>query len=391
LKINPSIEQQRVAVKLNEDYCSSCSICFSLCPFEAIKKDSETGKTLLEIDKCQVCGICYSTCPAQAISTIYYDIDSLTGYLERAKEKYDSDTLVIVCKGSAPDFGSIEKLFGISKFIPLSVPCVGRVPQEVFLKALVAGIGKIHILACDEDYCRFEMGSTVAGRKILALNPLLEQLGYGKEFISLKRNSLKVKVDGNKCISCGNCVFYCPYHAAKLEAPEAVGFDLDLCRGCGLCVALCPAMALELENWEGERISALIPRLSSEMTSPKILVFRCQWAVFPQFDEYIMPNVRTIELPCAARVDILHILEAFRNNIDGVLIAACPEDDCKQEKSSKEAEHMVDTLKKRLSQIGLEDGLHFCFTNPRCPESFTEELLQFKERVEAGLSKEGNK
>ena len=73
---------QVVALKLNEEYCGSCSICSSLCPFEAIKKDPETGKTILEIEKCQVCGMCYSTCPAKAISTIYYDIDSLTGYLE---------------------------------------------------------------------------------------------------------------------------------------------------------------------------------------------------------------------------------------------------------------------------------------------------------------------
>ena len=122
-----------------------------------------------------------------------------------------------------------------------------------------------------------------------------------------------------------------------------------------------------------------------------VLVFRCQWAVFPQFDENIAPNVRTIDLPCAARVDILHILEAFRNDIDGVLIAACPEEDCKQEKSSKEAEHTVTLLKKRLSQIGFEDRLHFCCIAPRYPESFAEELRQFRERIEAGYLKAGKK
>ncbi len=386
--MNEKIEQQTAAVKLNEEYCSSCSICSSLCPFEAIKRDTETGKTVLEIDKCQVCGMCYSTCPAKAITTIYYDIDSLTGYLKRAKQEYGSDTLVIMCKGSAPTFEGIENLFGVKEFIPLSVPCIGRIPEEVLLKAIIMGIKRIHVLACDKDYCRFEDGSAVAGRKILVLNLLLEQLGYGKEAISLKRNSLKVKEDRNKCISCGNCVFYCPYHAAKLEAPEAVSFDLDLCRGCGLCVALCPAMALELENWEGERISALIPKLSSEMTKPKVLVFRCQWAIFPALDEELASNVRAIDLPCAARVDTLHILEAFHNDIDGVLIVACPEEDCKQEKTSKEAEHSITQLKKKLSQIGLEDRLHFCFAAPRYPESFIYELEQFRERIEAG-SKEG--
>jgi coenzyme F420-reducing hydrogenase delta subunit len=373
--------EERTALKITEDSCSSCAICSSLCPFEAIRRDAEAGKVFLEIEKCQVCGICYSACPAKAIDVIYYDVDSLTSYLEKAKKEYKSDTLVIACKGSAPDMVGMDKLFGVTSFIPLSVPCVGRIPDEVFLKAIVMGINKIHVLGCDEDYCRFERGSSVAGRRILALNILLDQLGYGKELITFKRNSLKVKVDADSCIMCGNCVFYCPYDAAKLESPGTVSFDLAACRGCGLCVAMCPAQALELENWEEERISTLIDSLSKEMKAPKIFVFRCQWAAYPSFNGTLAPNVRFIDLPCASRVDILHILEAFRQGADGVLIVACAEDDCKQEKASGKAQHSVEALIKRLSQIGLQDRLHFCTVSPRYPERLDKELVQFSEKI----------
>jgi coenzyme F420-reducing hydrogenase delta subunit len=376
--------EERVALKLNEDYCSSCSICSSLCPFEAIKRD-EAGKVFLEIGKCQVCGICYSACPANAIDISYYDIDSLIKYVERAKQEYDTETLVIMCKGSAPDFAGIERLFGVSKFIPLLVPCVGRIPTEVFPKVLTMGIEKIYILACDEDYCRFEKGSSITRRRISVLNLLLEQLGYGKELITLKQNSLKVKANRELCIRCGNCVFYCPYDAVKLESSETAKFDLDLCRGCGLCVAVCPAMALELENWEGERISTLLSKLSSEMESPKILVFRCQWAVFSPLDGEFSQNVRIIDLPCAGRVDTFHILEAFQKGIDGVLVVACPEEECKLERGSQEAHRLVTTLKERLSQIGFGERLHFCSVAPRYPETFERELQQFRESIEAIL------
>jgi len=381
--LSEPVTQQIVAVKQNVDYCSNCSICSTLCPYEALKKDPETGKIFLEIEKCQVCGLCYSSCPAKAIDTIYYDVASLTRYLERVKQEYDSDTLVIMCKGSAPDFAGVEELFGVEKFIPLSVPCVGRIPEEVLLKALVMGIKGINVLACDEDYCRFDRGSSVTGRRILGLNLLLEQLGYGKDVITLKRHSLKVKADTDLCISCGNCVFYCPYDAAKLESPGAVSFDLALCRGCGLCVAICPAIALDLENWERERISALISKLSSQMQPPKILVFRCQWAIFPPLDGgELAPNIRAIDLPCASRVDTSHILEAFQKGIDGVLIAACPEEDCKQERASGKAQHSVAKLRERLSQIGLQDRLHFCTVAPRYPEQFDRELEQFSQKIE---------
>jgi len=386
--LNEQATVERVALELHEDYCSNCSTCSSLCPFEAIKRDTETGKTILEIEKCQVCGICYSTCPAGAIDTIYYDIDSFTRYLERVRQEYDSNTLVIMCKGSAPDFAGVKSIFGVDEFIPLSVPCVGRIPEEVFLKAIHMGIEKINVLACDEDYCRFDRGSPVTGRKILALNILLEQLGYGKEVITLKRNSLKVKADTDLCIACGNCVFYCPYDAAKLESPGAVSFDLAACRGCGLCVAMCPSLALELENWEGERISTLISQLSPEMEQPKILVFRCQWAVLPSLNGESPPNIRYIDLPCASRVDKSHVLEAFQRGIDGVLIAACSEEDCKQERASGKAQHSIEGLQKILSQIGLQERLHFCTVAPRYPERFDKELEQFIQKIEAIGSEE---
>jgi len=385
--LSQQVAEPQVAVNINEDYCSRCSICRSLCPFDAITRDAESGKIVLEIEKCQVCGICYSACPAKAIDTIYYDCGSLLKYLEKAKPKYKSDSLVIMCKGSAPDFTGVGKLFGVDNFIPLSVPCVGRISEELLLQALATGTKQIFILACDEDYCRFDRGSPLTGRRILALNRLLEQLGYGKDTVTLKRNSLKVKVDKDLCIACGNCVFYCPYDAPKLESVGGISFDLDACRGCGLCVVFCPALALDLDNWERDSISALIPQLLAEMKPPKILVFRCQWAVYPPLNGELNPNIRFIDLPCAGRVDAFNILEALQKGTDGVLIVACSEDDCRQDGVSARAEHLVARLKEKLGQIGLADRLHFCSVSPRYPGQVNEEIKQFRQKMEAVASK----
>lgn len=388
--MSEQVTQERTGIKLNEDQCSGCAICTYLCPFEAVKRDAETGKTTLDVTKCQVCGICYATCPAKAIDIQYYDVDTLTDYLEKAKQKYHSNELVIMCKGSAPDFSKVEELFGVKNFIPLSVPCIGRVPEEVFMQVLSKGMEKIDILACDEDYCRFESGSAVAKRKVVALNHLLEQLGYGKEVITFKQNSLKVKLNADLCIACGNCVFYCPYSAPKLDT-GTVKIDLEACRGCGLCVAMCPAFALELENWEGERISGLITRLTAEMTPPKILVFRCQWAAFPSLNGGSSQNTYFIDLPCASRIDVQHILESFQKGVDGVLVVACSEEDCKQEKASAKAQRSVTKLTERLKQLGLQDRLHFCTVSPRYPERLEKEIKQFSEKIASIGAKECEK
>ncbi len=377
-----------VGVKQNVDYCSSCSICSTLCPYEAITRDEE-GSIVLDITKCQVCGLCYANCPARAIDTIYYDLDSLLAYLAKAKEKYATDNLVIMCRGSAPDFAGVADLFGIKNFVPLLVPCVGRIPDELYLKAILMGINKICLLACDESYCRYERGSPVTGREILALNVVLKQLGYGKEAIALKRHSLKVKVDRDLCISCGNCVYYCPYGAASLVGSEAAEFNLDLCRGCGLCVAMCPALALDMEHWEGDRMVELIDGMAREMRHPKMLVFRCQWAVFPALDEEESPHVRYVDLPCASRLDMYHLLIAFQKGIDGVMVAACSEDDCKQDKASAKTQHTMVKFHDKLCQIGYENRVHYLTTSPRYPEEFTAEMETFKEKISALVGKEG--
>jgi coenzyme F420-reducing hydrogenase delta subunit/ferredoxin len=373
--------EAKVAVKIEEDSCSRCIICASLCPFDALRKDAEKDKTILDIEKCQVCGLCYAACPSHVIDILYYDVDSLTKYLKRAKKQYASDTLVIMCKGSAPDLARIEKLFGITKFIPLTVPCVGRIPEDVFLKALIMGIKRIYVLACDEDYCRYDHGSPVEGRRIMALNLMLSQLGYGKEAIVLKRNSLKVKANSDLCIGCGNCVFYCPWSAPTLVSPGLVKVDLSKCHGCGLCVSMCPAFALDLANWEKDRISMLISQLATEMASPKILVLCCQWAMFPDIEEKTNGHTRCIFLPCAGRADTAHIVEAFVKGFDGVLIVACAEDDCKSEGAGGKVQRPISTLKGRLGQIGYGERIGFCTISPRYPEAFANELSKFSDQI----------
>lgn len=206
--------------------------------------------------------------------------------------------------------------------------------------------------------------------------------------LELQQDISEIKFNKDLCVACGNCVFYCPYGAAKLDSSGVANFNLAFCKGCGLCVAMCPAIALDLEDWEKEHISALITRASSEMESPKILVFRCQWAVFHSSNGELAPNVRYIDLPCAARVDGFHILEALQKGIDGVLIVACSEEDCHRVSGSREAQRLVARLKERLSQIGFQDKLHFCTTSSRDPEEFNNELEQFIDKVAALGSKE---
>jgi heterodisulfide reductase subunit A len=58
---------------VDDDLCSGCSICISVCPYNAIERADEeiNGKKMIhaKINEglCQGCGTCVSACPSSAI------------------------------------------------------------------------------------------------------------------------------------------------------------------------------------------------------------------------------------------------------------------------------------------------------------------------------------
>ena len=61
----------------------------------------------------------------------------------------------------------------------------------------------------------------------------------------MKSKHATIKVDKNKCTSCGYCVLVCPTEAFDNE----IGLHLieEKCTGCGECVPYCYCSALSLE------------------------------------------------------------------------------------------------------------------------------------------------
>lgn len=58
------------ATRINQDYCSKCSICYSVCPYEAMKRDLETGEVEVDVQKWRALqngfdGVMAIICPPQ--------------------------------------------------------------------------------------------------------------------------------------------------------------------------------------------------------------------------------------------------------------------------------------------------------------------------------------
>lgn len=70
-----ALEFEGIVATVNEDLCSGCRICESLCPYEAITmEEKEEGKLTAHVTEalCKGCGLCGSACPTKAITLGYY-------------------------------------------------------------------------------------------------------------------------------------------------------------------------------------------------------------------------------------------------------------------------------------------------------------------------------
>jgi len=391
----------KTSVRMDVDYCGRCTVCSSICPFDAITASAETSEVKLDIEKCQVCGVCSSACPASAIETIYYKDGPLLGYVEERMRKEGSDKLVLTCRGSGPSQKSIANALqktGLGDFVPVILPCVGRVPPELLLKTLGIGVKNIIVMPCEDEHCRFKNGSMIGTRRLILVRATLNQLGFSPDTVTLLKHSIKAHIDSSRCIGCGNCSYTCPYDAINMGTPKVAELNLEACSGCGACAAVCPSLAIGLDGFEHDSISqtirdygALIRKVRMETNKPAILVLSCQWSEFSDFiqdSKGVPDNAELIELPCAGRVDDLHVLEAFHSGFDGVLIGACNKDECKLKKGNEKAAQRLESLKKLVAQVNLGERLHVCFVSPRNPEDLNDQIRLFTDKVKSILTKE---
>jgi len=389
-------EEQTVVVSVNQDYCSRCSICHSVCPYEAVKRDPETGKVEIDMQKCQVCGICYSACPVFAIEILYYDYDSLLKYVEEAWKKTGAETLVLMCRGNSPSTLEIEDILkeqglSLKNYVPLRLPCSGRVPTEFIFKILGLGIKNVVSIQCEDPFCRFKEGTKVNTRRLFLSRRVLEDLGFNRDAFRVVKYSRKVVYDTLKCVGCDKCVFICPYAAIEAEHFATPKILYEYCMGCGACALVCPHHAIQLKGFEFENVlkrycdSAV--RLKADGKSPLILVFCCQWSEFQALDNpeevLFKRNAVTLEIPCFKALDPVHVVNALMNGFDGVMAVVCPAEDCKLQEGRDTAERNMEVLKRFLKKAGLLERFELFEASPRQIGSFEEKLEAFVQKVTA--------
>jgi F420-non-reducing hydrogenase iron-sulfur subunit len=122
---------------------------------------------------------------------------------------------------------------------------------------------------------------------------------------------------------------------------------------------------------------------------PKIIGFLCNWCSYAGADlagvsRFQYPtNLLVIRVMCSGRVHPSHILRAFKNGADGVLIAGChTPNDCHYISGNFKAERRVTVLKNLLTQLGLEpERLRLEWISAAEGEKFSKTVKEMTENI----------
>ena len=205
----------------------------------------------------------------------------------------------------------------------------------------------------------------------------------------------RVRVDRKKCTICLTCVRSCPHQAMHfvLRRPQAHPLA---CQVCGVCAAECPMDAIQIKDFQDavvlREISGNFTDRKFDTVVPQVVAFCCQNSADKTlqqallFREPLPIGFEFIKVPCAGKIDPDHVLHAFQEGADGVLVLACPIEGCKSFEGNKKALERVEYLREVLSELGLEpERLQFETVGP----GMLAQLLKTCQAVEERIRKLG--
>ena len=89
---------------------------------------------------------------------------------------------------------------------------------------------------------------------------------------------------------------------------------------------------------------------------PKLVCFSCKfgWGYLGDEAKLTSQIKNWIPIICSGKIDATHIVDAFKQGADGVLVLGCPEGECHYQDGNFETKKRIMLLQKVLDSYGIE-------------------------------------
>jgi coenzyme F420-reducing hydrogenase delta subunit/Fe-S-cluster-containing hydrogenase component 2 len=188
----------------------------------------------------------------------------------------------------------------------------------------------------------------------------------------------EVVVDKGLCTLCLTCVRFCPHQA--IGWTHRIFIHPLACRRCGICASECPMDAIQIEGFSDAEAENRLAEIGARWErksegKSKILVFGCErsagvaWEEMtrslrreaqgeesekPESEKWDPEGLEFIGLPCAGKLDPDFLLKALSLGADGVLVLACPEENCRSLHGNTYARRRLAEARDYLEEAGID-------------------------------------
>jgi len=202
-------------IKIDENKCGLCGLCFKICPYNAITLESD--KISIDKFKCKGCGTCASVCPTNAIDLNIDTSEKILATIEVFSKFRAQPKIIAFCCAScgyaAADDAGLKKIsYNPNTFI-VRVPCTGRIDTNFIIKSFELGFDGVMIVGCRKNACRYIDGIEKVGNKIKLLKNII--LPKYRDRIVLEHMNA---VEGNKFAEISNKFYKKLLEEVKFEA-----------------------------------------------------------------------------------------------------------------------------------------------------------------------------
>lgn len=122
--------------------------------------------------------------------------------------------------------------------------------------------------------------------------------------------------------------------------------------------------------------------------TPQIIIFCCENSAYRAADmagtlQFPFPDgIKIISLPCAGRLEEIHVLHALEEGADGVMVFGCLKDSCRFLDGDIRAKKKIDLIKENLLEIGIEkERVVFFNISPNMGVRFAELVTELNQKI----------
>jgi heterodisulfide reductase subunit A len=172
----------RHACIVDEQRCSRCGVCVSVCPHGAISLPEE-GAARSDPGFCQGCGLCAASCPSHAAGLHNFSDEQLLREAAAAfTDAVEGEPRILAllcywCSYAGADMAGVERRKAPACFRTIRVRCSSSVNMGLVLELYRMGVDGVIVAGCPHHSCHHMWGNWLADKRTAALRQLLLQVG----------------------------------------------------------------------------------------------------------------------------------------------------------------------------------------------------------------------